>query len=111
MDGREQLRQYLEQRKEAGERELVLDQLSVDELLKLVGAATGATAIPRDASPAASAPPSSDWREVLRSSGASPEKAAERHEVREKSAASGSPQVPQAPPVPTGISVGGSDRQ
>jgi len=113
MDGREQLRQYLEQRKEAGERELVLDQLSVDELLKLVGAATGATATPRDASPAAGAPPSSDWREVLRSSGASPERPAERHEVREESAAPGRPQVPQAPapPVPTGISVGVSDRQ
>ena len=113
MDGREQLRQYLEQRKEAGERELVLDQLSVDELLKLVGAATGATAAPRDATPAASAPPSSDWREVLRSSGAPPEKAAERHEVREESVAPGGPHEPQAPapPAPPGISVGVSDRQ
>ena len=108
MDGREQLRQYLEQRKEAGERELVLDQLDVNELLKLVGAATPAAAAPRDPKPRASAaPPSSDWREVLRSSGASPEKAAERPEALSPAA----PAAPAAPVAPPGISVGVSDRQ
>jgi len=35
-DPREQLRRYLEQRRELGERELVLDDLSVDEVLRIV---------------------------------------------------------------------------
>ncbi|HEY8176477.1 MAG TPA: uracil-DNA glycosylase [Gemmatimonadaceae bacterium] len=61
MDAREQLRRYLEQRKEAGERELVLDQLNVDDVLKLVGAM-----------PKKSAARSSDWRDVLRDAGAAP---------------------------------------
>lgn len=75
MDGREQLRRYLEQRKEAGERELVLDQLGVDDVLKLLGAAPkmgGAKKTISGAPAAPKAPASSDWREVLRSSGASP---------------------------------------
>lgn len=37
MDARDRLRQYLEQRKEMGEEELVLDGLSVDELMRVVG--------------------------------------------------------------------------
>jgi uracil-DNA glycosylase family 4 len=61
MDAREQLRRYLEQRREAGERELVLDQLNVDDVLKLVGAA-----------PKKTATAASDWRAVLRDAGADP---------------------------------------
>lgn len=38
MNARERLRQYLEQRREAGETELVFDQLSVEEAMKLLGA-------------------------------------------------------------------------
>lgn len=95
MDGREQLRRYLEQRKEAGEKELVLDQLNVDEVLKLVGAS------PR--SPKAAA--ASDWREVLRSSGASPEQNAERPEPSE------APKAPTDLKVPAGLSVGGTERE
>ena len=38
MDARDQLRRYLEQRKDAGEDELVLDQLTVDDVLRIVGA-------------------------------------------------------------------------
>jgi DNA polymerase len=82
MDAREQLRRYLEQRRELGETELVLDQLSVEDVLKLVGAATGAKgALTPPADPATTtAPPgtlgaeqtSTDWREVLRDAGASP---------------------------------------
>jgi len=37
MDARDALRRYLEQRKELGERELMLDDLSVEEALRLVG--------------------------------------------------------------------------
>ncbi|MEX2152859.1 MAG: uracil-DNA glycosylase, partial [Gemmatimonadaceae bacterium] len=79
MDGREQLRRYLEQRKEAGERELVLDALNVEDVLKLVGAT------PRTGG-AMTVPPGADWREVLRSSGASPQ-------------------------APSGLSVGVADRE
>lgn len=38
MDAKDRLRQYLEQRKEMGEQDLVLDGLSVEELMKIVGA-------------------------------------------------------------------------
>jgi uracil-DNA glycosylase family 4 len=41
MNPREALRRYLEQRREMGESELVLDTLSVDEALKLIGAPAG----------------------------------------------------------------------
>ncbi|HEY9514544.1 MAG TPA: uracil-DNA glycosylase family protein [Gemmatimonadaceae bacterium] len=37
----DRLRRYLEQRRELGERELVLDDMSVDEVMKLLGAASG----------------------------------------------------------------------
>ena len=39
MDAREQLRRFLEQRREAGETELVFDSLSVDEAMRILGAA------------------------------------------------------------------------
>ncbi len=38
MDARERLRLYLEQRRELGEQELVLDRLEVDDVLRMVGA-------------------------------------------------------------------------
>src|ERR1700746_1296149 len=45
VNAKEQLRRYLEQRREAGELELVLDQLSIDEVMRIVGAtSTGAAA-------------------------------------------------------------------
>src|SRR3954471_22517588 len=70
-DPREQLRRYLEQRRELGERELVLDQLSVEDALRIVGGARPApkAEVPTEA-PAESmtpeAPPPNDWRETLR---------------------------------------------
>jgi DNA polymerase len=84
MDAKERLRQYLEQRREMGERELILDGMNTEEVLRLLGAAnlrsgTGtappSASAPRPASPpesraAAPAPEwgatSSDWREALR---------------------------------------------
>ena len=42
MDAREQLRRYLEQRRETGETELVLDTLSVDDAMRLLGGARAA---------------------------------------------------------------------
>ncbi len=56
MDAREQLRRYLEQRREMGESELVLDNLSVDDALRVLGAGK----------------PGSDWRAALQQAGATP---------------------------------------
>jgi uracil-DNA glycosylase len=92
-DARDQLRRYLEQRREMGESELMLDSLTVDDALRLLGArrapnATGASdesrasASAAPGTPNASAPSSArrdsvkegsgDWRETLRAAGASP---------------------------------------
>src|SRR5687767_166967 len=95
MDAREQLRRYLEQRRDAGETELVLDQLTVEEVMRLVGAGSARTAgsggqgnaaaestprrptvTPESTPPADHA--SADWREVLRNTGAAPDKTAAR---------------------------------
>ncbi len=42
MDAREQLRRYLEQRREAGETELVLDGMTVEDVMRLLGAGAAA---------------------------------------------------------------------
>ena len=57
MDARERLRRYLEQRRDLGERELVLDSLSVDEVLGLVGARPRAGDAAAPARPAETAVP------------------------------------------------------
>ena len=77
------LRRYLEQRREMGETELVLDGLSVEEVMRLVGITRGARsrgverAVPitaaADDAPAVAEPASAGWREALRASGAAPE--------------------------------------
>ena len=88
MDAREQLRRFLEQRREAGETELVFDQLSVDDAMRILGAApredTGGkrqeAAKERSVSSVSPAPAStptpsaftSDWRAVLKDAGAAP---------------------------------------
>ena len=134
MDGREQLRRYLEQRKEAGERELVLDDLNVDDVMQILGASSkGGAAAPRAQAPAApgeaprvpaSTPPpghaSADWRDVLRSSGAAPGAPVAPGVPPTPPSASSSPQAPASSAegassplsaVPGGIVVGGSDRE
>ena len=73
MDARVLLRRYLEQRRELGESEMVLDALTVEDVMRLLGA-TGRTA------PSAAAPlrsvrelagePSDDWRTALQEAGA-----------------------------------------
>ena len=65
MDAKDSLRRYLEQRRELGERELVLDSLSVEEAMKLLGAAR---ALPR-----VKAPETTDWRAAVRAAGGAPE--------------------------------------
>ncbi|MEP6731901.1 MAG: uracil-DNA glycosylase [bacterium] len=65
MDANEALRRYLEQRREFGESELVLDSLSVDEAMKLLGAVKKA--------PKQKAPTTTDWRAAVRAAGGVPE--------------------------------------
>jgi DNA polymerase len=81
VDAREQLRRYLEQRRDMGESELVLDTLGVDEALKLI--AGTAKAEPRSGSEAreprepqeprtSAGGDGGDWRAALRAAGATP---------------------------------------
>jgi len=105
MDGRDQLRRYLEQRKESGERELVLDQLNVEDVLKLVGAA------PKKAAG------SSDWRDVLRGAGAAPasevgatEPAANAPASVPKNSSSARTSTPEIT-APPGLTIGNVDRE
>ncbi len=77
MDARDRLREYLEQRRELGESEFVLDGLSVDEALSKLGVrgeAPGnspARQSPHDSPREArtTGPVGGDWREALRSVG------------------------------------------
>jgi DNA polymerase len=90
MDARDKLRQYLEQRRELGESELVLDSMTVEDALRALGAigrsTSSATPTPREAGASSSA----DWRSAL---------------------APPAPAAPPAPPpdAPAGITVGGSN--
>ncbi len=95
MKAEDLLRRYLEQRREMGETELVLDGLSVDEVMKLVGIKRGGRAAPveraqpliaeSDIRGSVGEPASSGWRDALRASGAVP----------------AVPAVPEAPPAAT----------
>ena len=82
MKAEDLLRRYLEQRREMGETELVLDGLSVEEVMKLVGIKRGnreplerAKPIVAEAEGKSSVgePASAGWREALRASGVAPE--------------------------------------
>jgi uracil-DNA glycosylase family 4 len=122
VDAREQLRIYLEQRRDAGERDLVLDQLDVDAVLALIGAQQASR--PADSQPAPapirreSTAPVADWREVLRGSGAAPERTESQQESVTASPAPDSrlqgnagTDADAAEMPPAGISVGNADRQ
>jgi len=115
-DPREQLRRYLEQRRELGERELVLDDLSVDEVLRIVAgphrrSATTPKAVAAET--AARTPPvtetPNDWRETLRAAGA----AAAQPEARQEPTRG----IPASTPevggelAPAGIVVGTTSRE
>ena len=74
MDARELLRKYIEQRREVGETELVLDGLHVEDVMRLLGAA-GKTRKPEAAQSSNRSvrtveSASTDWRETLRDAGA-----------------------------------------
>src|SRR5688500_8996737 len=94
MDPKEQLRRYLEQRREMGERELILDGMSVEDVMRILGAAAAQPAgrpavvanersappVPRTERPPSERASSerapdeetADWREVLRATGSAP---------------------------------------
>ena len=91
MDARDLLRRYLEQRRDLGESELVLDSLSVDDALALLGAKSAA-APPRAAKEAPTRaarpepPPTADWRQAIRDAGGAPEGPSRHHAIeREES--------------------------
>ena len=118
MDAREKLRRYLEQRRDMGERELILDGMSVEDVMRIVGAGksgggAGAVATPRSAEPPAAvaritpAPDAvtsetqpSDWREILRGTGSAPPKATTIARP-DTPAASASPPPPVPPQATT----------
>jgi uracil-DNA glycosylase len=75
VDARALLRRYLEQRRELGESELVLDSLHVDEVMRLLGARGTAVPVantaptPREIATAVVGEEKRDWRESLRDAG------------------------------------------
>jgi uracil-DNA glycosylase family 4 len=71
MDARDLLRRYLEQRRELGESELVLDALRVDDVMRLIGAA-GKHPVgiqPHRSVRELASSPAGDWRTSLRDAG------------------------------------------
>src|ERR1700730_17162391 len=77
MDAKELLRRYIEQRRELGESELVLDSLNVEDVMRVIGA-TGASWSSRAARPTQTASQTvrefdpadtRDWRTSLRDAG------------------------------------------
>jgi DNA polymerase len=99
MDAEEKLRLYLEQRRELGESEFLLDSMSVEEALRAIGAfAKGGTAAfqsPRDMAGTAKG----DWRSVLAGTETAPPAEPAR------------PEVLAAPAAPSGINVAGEPEQ
>lgn len=67
MHAEDLLRRYLEQRRDHGEVELVLDTLSVEDVMRIIGAARYAQ---NDAAPSSTPAAPGDWRQTLRSAGA-----------------------------------------
>lgn len=107
MDAREQLRRYLEQRRDMGESDLVLDGLAVEDVLKLVGAGGTGTPRPRaQAAPPAARPaaPDSagvaegDWRKVLAEAQGKPPAAPEPSSAKPAAAAEPTPPAAAKPP-------------
>jgi DNA polymerase len=98
MDAREKLRIYLEQRRDLGESELLLDSMSVEEALRAIGAfgkGTSPPASPRDQT----GNPAGDWRSVLAQTSSAPSVPVPQPR-------------PQAPPsAPAGITVAGEPEE
>jgi uracil-DNA glycosylase len=130
------LRRYLEQRREMGETELVLDGLSVEDVMKLVGIKRGKGAplertrplVPEaEGKSSVAEPASAGWREALRASGVSPEPSRAPEPIRADDApalrpprsapfaeqVAAEPAAPAAPLLspPAGLVVGSADME
>ena len=99
MDARAMLRRYLEQRRELGESELVLDTLHIDQVMQLLGA-SGRTVETRAKAPSLREIASNvigedakDWRESLRDAGVNVD-------ATESGARSAAPVPEVEPPTP-----------
>jgi DNA polymerase len=66
------LRRYLEQRRELGETELVLDAMTVDEVMKIVGARYSVLGAREQQEASSTSSATGDWRAALREAGATP---------------------------------------
>jgi DNA polymerase len=100
----ELLRRYLEQRRDMGERELVLDDLTVEEVMRLLGAKGGGAA----SSPAGASDAADDWRAALKAAGAP----AAAPPVARRDFPAPPPSASSVPAVLTpGLTVGGADRE
>ena len=124
-DARERLRRYLEQRRELGDTELVLDSMDVNDVMRLLGAGAGAPTASRGESgmtPRHEAPSDirdtpgvprsprderfsggdSDWRAALRAAGAAPTSgpAKPKAPMKEAPAPTEAPAPPPAPARP-----------
>ena len=106
MDAREALRRYLEQRRELGESELVLDSLSVEEAMRLLGAAKKARHKGDDVSLS-----SADWRAALRAADAAPVDAVHVPSTQKpKAKAPAKGRIAEAPPSTQPTTKPASDR-
>ncbi len=111
MDARDRLRQYLEQRRELGETELVLDGMSIEDALRIIaGRGTGGATrtANRGGDSPREIPQTSDWREALRATGAAPESAPAAPSVIQPTDAA----PPGGQPEPArGLEIGGQARE
>ena len=98
MDARDALRRYLEQRRELGESELVLDSMSVEEAMRLLGAGQVQGIAVGSAGPA--------WRDAILAAGgvpSPPPSAAPRRALEGSARESGAPMGETPAPVPSGV--------
>jgi DNA polymerase len=97
----ELLRRYLEQRREMGERELVLDDLTVEQVMQLIGAA-------RADAPTRAA---GEWREALTAAGVTAPAAKPIAPAARASESAAPAPIAPAEPIAPGIIVGGDARE
>ena len=98
MHAEDLLRRYLEQRRDQGEAELVLDTLSVNDVMRLIGAVRGPHVPQHDAT-------RGDWRQTLRTAGAATPAAAPPAGPAVERATPAAPTAPATMP-PDGLVVG-----
>src|SRR5688500_7321326 len=127
MDARGKLRRFLQQRREAGETELVFDQLSVEDAMRMLGALPREEAggrkqeagkernvQPEAVMPQLAAPANAgDWRAVLKDAGAAPTEKVGRYAMptSPSEATSGSSATMPLEELPPGIIIGGAGKE